>query len=208
MAKVKYILQGGGEHARVVLDCLLAQGSEVTGLFDPKYSGGHLFGIPQLGRYDPAFEPDALAIVAIGDNALRRKVSGLTRQKFGNAIHPSTVLSAHSAWGHGCMILHGAIVQAQTQMGNHVILNTGCRVDHDCVIGDFVHIGPGAILCGTIQVGEGTFIGAGAIITPGKKIGSWVTIGAGSVVIDDVPDYALVVGNPGRIIKYVKQQYK
>ena len=34
------------------------------------------------------------------------------------------------------------------------------------------------------------------------KIGKWVTVGAGAVIIKDIPDYAVVVGNPGRIIKY------
>ena len=50
-------------------------------------------------------------------------------------------------------------------------------------------------------MGEGTHIGAGATIIPNLKIGKWATIGAGAVVIKDVPDYAVVVGNPGRIIK-------
>ena len=47
-----------------------------------------------------------------------------------------------------------------------------------------------------------TAIGIGAIIIPETSIGKWVTIGAGAVVIRDVPDYAVVVGNPGKIIKY------
>lgn len=202
MATDKYILQGGGEHARVVLDCLLAQGAKVAALFDPKYTG-NLFGVPQRGQYDPSFEPDALAIVAIGSNELRKKVMEITRHSFGDAIHPSAIVSPYSARGQGCMILHGVIVQAQAQIGNHVILNTACRVDHDCILEDFVHIGPGAILCGTIGVGEGAFIGAGVTVRPGISIGKWATIGAGSVVIGDVPDYAVVVGNPGRIIRYL-----
>jgi acetyltransferase EpsM len=57
------------------------------------------------------------------------------------------------------------------------------------------------VLCGTVKVGEGTLIGARAIVIPGKKIGKWVTIGAGSVVVKDIPDYAVAVGNPARVIK-------
>ena len=77
--KDKVILQGGGEHARVVLDCLLSMGFEVKGLFDPKYSD-ELFGVKQLGAYDPAFETDAKAIVAIGDNGLRKKVAAASKR--------------------------------------------------------------------------------------------------------------------------------
>jgi sugar O-acyltransferase (sialic acid O-acetyltransferase NeuD family) len=195
------ILQGGGEHARVVLDCLLAQKKNVLALFDPKYHDS-LFGIQQRGMYDPYFAPEALAIIAIGDNALRKKVAAMTSHQFTNAIHPTTIISPFTSLGKGCMILHGSIVQAQSSIGNHVIVNTGAKVDHDCKLEDFVHIGPGAILCGTVGVGEGSFLGAGSVILPGKKIGRWATIGAGTIVTQDVPDGVTVVGNPGKIIKY------
>ncbi|HEY9049458.1 MAG TPA: acetyltransferase [Ohtaekwangia sp.] len=197
----KVILQGGGEHARVVLDCLQAMGTEVLALFDPKYEGT-LFGVPQQGRYNSQFAPDALALVAIGSNVVRKKVALETKHKFTNAIHPSVIQSPYIKMGIGNMIMHGAILQAQVEIGNHCIVNTGSQVDHDCILNDFVHIGPGAVLCGTITVGEGSFIGAGSVIIPGKKIGAWVTVGAGAVVTRDIPDYAVAVGNPARIIKY------
>ena len=196
----KIILQGGGEHARVVLDCLLSQKADVRGLFDPKYAG-ELFGVQQRGKYDPSFEPDAKVIVAIGDNVIRKKVVATTQHGFTNAIHGSVIASSFSKWGTGNMILHGVIIQAQTSIGNHCILNTGAQVDHDCVIGDYAHIGPGAILCGSVKIGEGSFVGAGAVIVPGKKIGAWATVGAGAVVTQDVPEGAVVVGNPARVIK-------
>ncbi|HYG19315.1 MAG TPA: acetyltransferase, partial [Ohtaekwangia sp.] len=133
----KVILQGGGEHARVVLDCLQAQGVEVVALFDPKYDD-ELFGVPQRGVYDATAYPEAMAIVAIGDNALRRRVSLNTKHGFTNAIHPSAIISRRAAVGTGDMILHGAIIQARATIGNHCILNTGVRVDHDCRISDYV----------------------------------------------------------------------
>lgn len=200
MATNKIILQGGGEHARVVLDCLLVSGKNVMALFDPQYSG-NLFGVPQRGTYDPDFEPEASAIVAIGNNTVRKKVVAKTKHAFCNAIHPSAIISAYASLGSGNMVIHGAIIQAQTVVGDHVIINTGAKIDHDCVISDYVHIAPGTILCGCVSVGEGAFIGAGSVIIPGKKIGAWATVGAGSVVIQDIPDYAIAVGNPARVIK-------
>lgn len=197
----KVIIQGGGEHARVVLDCLQAQGVQVMALFDPKYSGD-LWGVPQRGAYDPSFMPEARAVVAIGNNAVRKHVAAITRHEYMNAVHPSVIASSRASWGTGNMIMHGVIIQAQARMGNHCILNTGVRVDHDCSLDDFVHIAPGAVLCGTVSVGEGTFIGAGAVVIPGRKIGAWATIGAGAVVTRDIPDYAVAVGNPARVIKY------
>jgi sugar O-acyltransferase (sialic acid O-acetyltransferase NeuD family) len=197
------ILQGGGDHARVVLDCLLSQGTKVLALFDPKYQG-YLFEVPQRGVYDPQFEPEAKAIVAIGDNALRKRVVTMTKHAFTNAVHGTVIFSTRSSMGLGNMILHGAIVQAQVKLGNHNIINTGARIDHDCTLEDYVHVAPGAILCGTVTVCEGAFIGAGATIIPGKSVGAWATVGAGAVVISDVPENAVVAGNPAKVIKYNK----
>ena len=47
-------------------------------------------------------------------------------------------------------------------------------------------------------VREGASIGAGAIILPGLTIGRWAMVGAGAVVTRDVPNHALVVGQPAR----------
>lgn len=201
----KIILQGGGEHARVVLDCLLSLGHDVKALFDPKYND-ELFGVKQLGEYDPAFEPGAKAIAAIGNNALRKRVVAGTKHDFTSCIHASAILSSRSNYGSGCMILHGAIVQVGTKIGSHVIINTGAKVDHDCVIENYVHVAPGATLCGTVNVGEGTLVGAGAVILPGRKIGKWSVIGAGAVVTTDVLDNTVVVGNPAKVINKFQRE--
>lgn len=52
-----------------------------------------------------------------------------------------------------------------------------------------------------VSIGEGSWIGSGAVILPGVKIGKHVVVGANSVVTSDVPDYSVVVGAPGRVIR-------
>ncbi len=204
MATSNFILIGGGEHARVVLDILLSQKINVHALFDPKYSG-KLFGVDQLGAYDPKSFNESLAIVAIGNNLTRKKVSETVSHAFGQVAHESVLLSPFASVGIGSVIFHGAIVQANTIIGEHVIVNTGAKIDHDCTIEDFAHVAPGAILCGTVKVGEGTLIGAGATVIPGIKIGKWAVIGAGSVVTKSVPDYAVVVGVPAKVLRFHDQ---
>lgn len=199
MKETKIILQGGGEHAKVVLDALLSQGMKVLALFDPKYSG-ELFGVPQRGVYDPFFAPEAKAIVAIGNNSIRKKVALDTKHAFTRIIHASSVVSGFAQVGAGSMILHGAIVQANTKIGEHVIVNTAASVDHDGVLENYGHIAPRAVLCGRVHVGEGALIGAGAVILPGIRIGAWAVVGAGAVVTKDVPAGVTVVGNPARVI--------
>lgn len=200
-----FILIGGGEHARVVVDALLACHARVNALFDPKYSG-ELFGVPQMGQYGASVFPDSKAIVAIGNNNIRKKVAEVCSHSFGLVVHPSALVSKFSQIKTGSMILHGTTIQAQTQIGQHVILNTGAQVDHDCVIGDYAHIAPGAVLCGRVQVGEGTLIGAAATVIPGIQIGKWAIIGAGAVVTKDVPDFSVVVGVPSRVVKVLSPQ--
>jgi sugar O-acyltransferase (sialic acid O-acetyltransferase NeuD family) len=190
---------GGGGHAKVVIDCLMAQGNEVVAVFDKK-NNGPLLGINRYATYKKDLHKDARIIIAIGDNKVRKKLLKNISHDFVNAIHPSAMVSSFASMGDGCMILHRAVIQAGTSVGNHVIINTGSQVDHDGSIGDFVHIAPRAVLCGNVAVGEGTLIGAGAVVLPGVKIGKWVTVGAGAVVTKNVGDYAIVAGVPAKLI--------
>lgn len=58
------------------------------------------------------------------------------------------------------------------------------------------------VLSETVQIGNDVWIGMNSTVLPGIKIGNGAIIGAGSVVTKDVPDYAIVVGNPAKILKY------
>ena len=128
------------------------------------------------------FYSDADDIVAIGDNATRKKVveqrmrAGLWTN--GSAIHPSAQIADFVPIGIGTVIMAGVIVQTGAKIGKHVILNTGCVVDHDCVIEDYAHIAPGAHLCGDVHIGEGTLVGVGVGIAPGCKVPAWSLVKA------------------------------
>ena len=52
-----------------------------------------------------------------------------------------------------------------------------------------------------VRIGECSWIGEKAVILPGVNIGKWCVVGAGSVVTKNLPDYAMAVGNPARIIR-------
>ena len=53
-----------------------------------------------------------------------------------------------------------------------------------------------------IRIGSHVWIGASVIISPGVIVGNYAVIGAGSVVVSNVPEFAIVAGNPAQIIKY------
>lgn len=193
------IIQGGGGHAIVVADCLKDQGVTVAGYCALEASS--MLGLPYMGRHVGELSGSFSFMIAIGDNATRRKEAQKLPLRFITTIHPSTIISSSVSVGHGSMILHRVTVQARTRIGSHVILNTSCQVDHDGLIEDFVHIGPGAILCGNVSVAEGSLLGAGCVVLPNVKIGKWAIVAAGSVVREDVPDFATIAGVPARVKK-------
>ncbi|MCU0354407.1 MAG: acetyltransferase [Cytophagales bacterium] len=196
------LLYGGSGHAKVVLDCLQAQRVVVTGIFDDNPNLKQLLHVPVIGAYRAETRADEPLVIAIGDNGIRRRVAGLVRHSFGRAVHPSALVSGlETQVGVGTVIFHQAVVQASTKIGNHCIVNTAAVVEHDCTVADFVHVSPHATLCGGVTVGEGTHIGAGATVIPGIRIGRWCVVGAGSVVVRDLPDLAVAVGVPAKVIR-------
>ena len=202
METTKFILIGGGGHARVVSSIIEAQEtSKLEGIFDSNSKIETLDGVENFYKYKPDLFPNAFAIVAIGDNKIRKQLAQTIQHVFGELIHPSASIDRFSLVGEGSVVMHHAVIQRGTQIGKHGIINTACSVDHDCILGDFVHIAPNATLCGGVQIGDETFIGAGVVVLPQIKIGKRVTVGAGTVVTKNIPDGATVVGNPGKIIK-------
>lgn len=57
------------------------------------------------------------------------------------------------------------------------------------------------LTCKPVVIKKGAWIGAGATVLPGVRVGAYAIVGAASVVTHDVPDYAVVVGNPAKVVK-------
>lgn len=190
-------LYGASGHAKVIIEILELNSTEIQGLFDDNPAIKELLGYPCFGSLNKAITEDL--IISIGDNKLRKKVSERFLSSYGKAIHPSAQISRRTFISEGTVVMGNAIINTGTVIGKHVIINTSASIDHDCRIDDFAHISPNATLCGGVSVGEGTHIGASAVIIPGIKIGKWAIIGAGTVVINDIPDNVTIVGNPGKI---------
>ena len=189
---------GASGHGRVVNAIATNNGIVVEGFIDDNYQKDTYLGVPicKIQDFDEI-------IIGIGDNSIRKKLADRYKNQWHKAIiHSKATVSLQDEIGLGTVIMPNAVVNESISIGNHCIINTSAVVEHDCIIKDFVHISPNATLSGGVSVDVGTHIGAGAVVIPGIKIGKWCTIGAGAVIIKDVPDYAVVVGNPGRIIKF------
>ena len=120
--------------------------------------------------------------------------------------------------GDDCNICDHVFIENDVIIGNRVTVKSGVQLWDGIRIENNVFIGPNATFTNDkfprskhypsqflrTLVKEGASIGANATILPGLTIGKKAMIGAGSVVIHEVPDYALVVGNPARIVKYLE----
>jgi UDP-2-acetamido-3-amino-2,3-dideoxy-glucuronate N-acetyltransferase len=137
----------------------------------------------------------------------------------------------HSQIRERVSISENCVIGRNVYIGPGVTIGVNCKIQNNALIyepaniGDGVFIGPGVVFTndlnpratnangklkqGTdwtlsgVNVGDGASLGANVTCVAPVNIGSWSMVGAGSVVIENVPDYGLVVGNPARQVGWV-----
>ena len=195
-------LFGASGHGKVIKEVVESGGHQITAYIDDNPTTETLLGIPVLSSEKVQNILSEKFLVTIGDNLTRKKVCEQMKVCFITAVHKSAIISNSSRIDIGTAVMAVTVINANAKIGKHCIINTGAVIEHDCEIEDYVHVSPNATITGGVSIGEGTHIGAGAIVNPNIVIGEWATIGAGCVVVKDVPNRAVVVGNPGVIKKY------
>ncbi len=142
-----------------------------------------------------------------------------TTQIGGNTkIWQHVVIQQGSRIGSDCRIGANVFIETDVIIGNQVTIKNNVAVYTGVIVEDKVFLGPSCVFTNVINprsfvsrksefrettIKKGATIGANATIICGHTIGQYAMVGAGSVVTHDVPDYALVAGNPARIIGYV-----
>ena len=112
--------------------------------------------------------------------------------------------------GKNCLIGHGSFIADGNEIGDRARMMLNVGIGRNTKIGNDVYLGPNVVLANSnpdgdikqVTVGEGAWIGTNAVTTAGVSIGEHAVIGAGAVVTKYVPPYAVVVGNPAKIIRW------
>ena len=109
--------------------------------------------------------------------------------------------------GDNSKIQNNALIYEPAQIGNGVFIGPGVIFTNDhnprAINSDNTQKSSSDWNKASVLVGEGASIGAGAICVGPIEIGKWALVGAGAVVIEDVPNYALMLGVPARQIGWV-----
>ncbi|KFC19997.1 hypothetical protein IO90_12330 [Chryseobacterium sp. FH1] len=191
---------GAGGHAKVVIEIAEQTGYKIAEIFDQNED------VTEVLQYQVNHDLENLSqcknvFLALGSNQSRKMNAESFSTIKSNLIHPSAIISKNIIIGFANVMMAGSIINSSTKIGNHCIINTGATIDHDCVIEDFVHISPSVALAGNVKVQEGAQVGIGACVKQNINIGKWAIVGAGAVVVNDVPDFTVVIGNPARVVK-------
>lgn len=175
-----------------------------------------IVGVPPRGRAE-----GELATV-IGDGATIRShtviYAGNTIGKGFQTGHHAMIREENSI-GDDVSVGTSSVVEHHVQIGNRVRIHSQAFVPEYSVLEEGAWIGPNAVLTNVPHplcprakecikgptIRRGAKIGANATILPFLVVGENALVGAGSVVVEDVPDRAVVAGNPARVIKRVEQ---
>ncbi len=136
----------------------------------------------------------------------------------GTSIWHGSHVFGNSRIGRNCRIGQNVVIGPNAVVGNGVKIQNNVSVYEGVVLEDHVFCGPSMVFTNVMNprseirrmhelrptlVRRGASLGANSTIVCGVTIGTYAFVGAGSVVLRDVPDYALIVGNPGRLIGWI-----
>jgi len=218
MAKKLIIFPFGGNARESLLSVLainkIRKEWNIVGFLDDESStwNKECCGVKVLGdRSVFKKHPDAkvLAVPGNPDNYLKRKTIidslGIEKDRFATIIDPSVKLSPDANVGYNTVLMPNIVITCGVKIGNHCVILPNTSILHDSAIGDYCLIGSNVSIAGKITVGSTCYIGSGTRIRENVSIGDKTLTGMGANIISGVEKNVVVVGNPARVIRRIKE---
>lgn len=122
--------------------------------------------------------------------------------RFATLIHPTAIIpKGFCSIGNGVLMAPLTQLSPDTTIEDNCILLPNSFVGHDSTLKQFAHIATNAVVGANVIVGRGCHLGSNSTIREKITIGDFSLVGAGSVVLKDVPENAIVVGNPAKVLR-------
>lgn len=152
--------------------------------------------------------PGLRAVLALGPELMdvrTRLIRMLTLEGIPTltVIHSRAVVSRLATLGAGTIVEAGAIIGTGVTVGSFCALTLGASIDHDARLGDNVFVGQGARIASYAQVGDDVTVEMAASVQQRVVVGKGARITGGAFVNTDVPDHAVVIGAPARVVRYI-----
>ena len=168
----------------------------------PEQAGGDLNGYPILGGPDKVAE---LANACCVPEYSGRGIA-VPRERLVTLIDPSCFVSRTAQIGVGCVIYPHCYIGLNARIGDLVFCLSGCSINHDDVLEDLVVLASGVRLAGYVHVEPRCYLGQSCTVRQNIRIGSDSLIGMGAVVVKNVEPYSVMVGNPARKLRDVRDK--
>jgi len=208
----KCVIVGAGTYGQVYIK-YLSEIYDVQGFFDSNSSlkDTVINGYPVLGCVSqlPAYmdnHKETAIFVPLGDN--KRRVQLLQKyEKNGyelpSFVHKSVHLHDNVVLGKSVYILPSTNVMPYTVIGDYTMISMGVNIAHHVAISEGCFFSQGCNIGASINIDKNAYFGmAASVMTGVEHIGAGALIGVGAVVIRSVPPQAVIVGNPGKVLRY------
>lgn len=186
----------------------------VSGFLDDAYKAeGEFEGFRVFGGLDAwsSLPDDLMFIPAIQKvRDMPRRVArienlGIPITRWATVIHPTAVIASCATIGIGVYIGAFCSIQPRCVVGDFATLRAGAALGHDAKVCEHAYVGPNAVLCGKTVLNRGAHLGPGAVLLDERYVGRFSVVGIGSAVTKNVPDFAVVMGNPAKRVGQVSQ---
>lgn len=152
--------------------------------------------------------PELRAVLAIGPNLMDVRIRliqllkrlGITPV---TGVHKRAIISPLARLSRGNVINAGATISAGSVIGEHSAIQINASIDHDARVGKNCFVSQGARIASNAEINDNVVIEMGANINSRVVIGEHARVIGGSFVNTDVPDRAVVMGVPARVVRYV-----